>query len=69
MIHIEVNEPQSDLKSGRIKTTIKHMEEAVAERLGSSERQRDAAHRRDGAGCVESAEKWALTPEGSPGED
>ena len=62
IIHIQISKPESNLKTARRNSTSKYREEAASEMLRRSERQREAAHRREGAVHVERAEKWALTP-------
>ena len=48
-IHNQVNKPESDPNTGRTNSTTKYRKEPASERLGRSERQREAAHRREGA--------------------
>lgn len=69
IIHTQVNKPEISLKTGRTKFTNKYRKEAASENLGRSERQTEAAHRREGAVHLEKAKKQALTPGNSHGKD
>lgn len=60
-IYLQVSNLESNLNPGRTNSR----EEAISEILGRSERQREAAHKREGVVCTERAE----TPESSLGED
>ena len=57
----------SNLKTGIINST--KYREPASERLGRSERQREAAHKREDAACMGRAEKWGLAPGSSHRKD
>ena len=49
IIHIQVNKPEKNPKTGRTNSITKYKEEPAAENLGRSERQREATHRSERA--------------------